>query len=319
MTVILDSNFESPHTLLGNYIERVTGYNPHDNVEFSHDETPRYNRWYTALSCKGLQQSTSLLGSSYCVISHLLRLVPISVIEMHRAVVSYLTTSAGSGDCTTTDRILVTYDYGRFVDEKCSQIALDEPLTVVHGANWLQTTSFDYKITSFNTFGYGYGTEVRASHFTLFLAMSFASFFDGLSRLSEAFAIFGLPVPLRNAKAKLVTYKKTGLQLKAVDAHFTEDAHLRLVLITETPEDVHSWFKHERDEPFCVLRCTSTSSVTLVFCLELFDARSFWVFIRIPSTFLERETPGFARDVEDIDPNEIFRTQVRLLCLLLSN
>lgn len=238
--------------------------------------------------------------------------MPISVIEMHRAVVSYLTTSDGSGDCTTTDRILVTYDYGRFVDEKCSQIALDEPLTVIHGANWLKTATFDGKVTSFDTFGYQYGTEVRASHFTLFLAMSFASFFDGFSRLSEAFTIFGLPAPLRKAKAKLVIYRKTGLQLEAVDAHFAEDGPFQLVLTAKTPEDALSWFKHERDEPFCVLQCTSSSSVTLVFCLELFDARSFWVFVRVPSTFLEREAPDFARDIENIHPNEIFSTQVRL-------
>lgn len=231
---------------------------------------------------------------------------------MHCAVITFLTTSQGSANCSSQDRALVSEDYGRFLDTGCTQTALDEPLSVIYGAEWFKRkeTERDYTVSRFEAFHYDYGIEIRPVHFSLALALSFASFFDGLSNLSDAFTLFGLPQPLLKAKAKLVTFTEVDGQLQANDAHLSADIPVQLVFLATTSEDALSWFKHERDEPFCVLVSSSSPGVTVVFCLQLSDERSFWVSIRVPSTFLVRESPDFAQDIEDIDPNEYFRDQV---------
>lgn len=239
-----------------------------------------------------------------------LQLGGVSVIEMHRAVITFLTTSQGSADCSSQDRALVSENYGRFLDTGCTQTALDEPISVLYGTGWFKRkeTERDYTVSRFQTFHYDYGIEIRPVHFSLALALSLASFFDGLSNLSDAFILFGLPQPLLEAEAKLVTFIKVDGHLQANDAHLSADAPVQLVFLARTSEDALSWFKHERDEPFCVF--VTGTGVTLVFCLQLSDGRSFWVSIRVPSTFLVRGSPDFAQDIEDIDPNESFRDQV---------
>lgn len=258
-----------------------------------------------------------VFGEVCCVYGILLfanwfQLEGVSVIEMHRAVITFLTTSQGSADCSSQDRALVSEDYGRFLDTGCTQTALDEPLSMIYGAGWFKRkeTDRDYTVSRFQTFHYNYGIEVRPVHFSLALALSLASFFDGLSNLSDAFNLFGLPQPLLKAEAKLVTFTDVDGQLQANDAHLSADAPVQLVFLARTSEDALSWFKHERDEPFCVLLSSAGTGVTLVFCLQLSDGRSFWVSIRVPSTFLVRGSPDFAQDIEDIDPNESFRDQV---------
>lgn len=231
---------------------------------------------------------------------------------MHRAVVTFLTTSQGSADCSSQDRALVSEDYGRFLDTGCTQTALDEPISLIYGAGWFKRkeTERDYTVSRFQTFYYDYGIEVRPVHFSLALALSLASFFDGLSNLSDAFTFVGLPQPLLKAKAKLVTFTDVDGQLQANDEHLSADVPVQLVFLATTSEDALSWFKHEHDEPFCVLVSSSIPGVTLVFCLQLSDGRSFWVSIRVPSTFLVRESPDFAQDIGDVDLNESFRDQV---------
>ncbi|KAJ3811365.1 hypothetical protein F5876DRAFT_39818, partial [Lentinula aff. lateritia] len=124
LAVLLRNNYQSPHMLLGNYIGNFTEYVPDDNEEYSRGEEPRYNNWYSPLGPTGLLQRS------------------LSMVEMHRAVVTLLTNSAGSVDCSTKDRTLVTEDYGYFTDPDCSQISLDEPLTVTYGAGWLKQNSY---------------------------------------------------------------------------------------------------------------------------------------------------------------------------------
>ncbi|KAJ4492265.1 hypothetical protein C8R41DRAFT_345301 [Lentinula lateritia] len=291
ITVLLDSSFESPHTLLGNYIEKISNYIPHDNSEYTHGEVVRFNRWYTSIGDSGLKEGW------------------ISTIEMHRAIISFLVTSKGCIDCSTKERALVSEDYGYFIDSDCSRIVLDEPLTIMYGAGWFKQTKMVYTITTFDTFRFQHGIDIRASHFAFFLALSFASMFDGLSEVSDAFTISGISMPF--PKAKLVTFTNIGPRLEARDAHFTDHTPDRLVLLATTMEDALCWFKHERDEPFCVLQDSSSTSVTLVFCLQFSDARTAWVSVRVPSTFQNAEDQDFARDIQDLHPSAIFRDQVR--------
>ncbi|KAJ3901081.1 hypothetical protein F5879DRAFT_992269 [Lentinula edodes] len=291
--LLLGSSFESPHSLLGSYIEKISNYSPHDNAEYTSGESFLFDKWHTSLGDSGLRDGW------------------ISVLEMHRAVISVLVTSQGCPDCSTNERALVSEDYGYFTDPDCSQIALDEPLTIMYGAGWLKETDkrLRFQITNFDIFDSHHGTDTRASHFALFLALSFASMFDGLSEVSSAFTLFGISTSFPTAK--LVTF--AGARLETSDVHFTEHAPDRLAFLATTPEEALCWFKHECEEPFCVLQYSSSTSATLVFCLQSSDAQTFWVFVRVPSTFQNKEDPDFARDIQALHPTEIFHDQVEIV------
>ncbi|KIK65216.1 hypothetical protein GYMLUDRAFT_240512 [Collybiopsis luxurians FD-317 M1] len=262
LTVSLAGNFESPHTLLGDYINKLAKFKPPDNDSYPHGEAELHNNWYTELGSRELE-------SNY-----------VCIIEMHRAAITYLTTSKGCLDCETEDRALVIGDYGYFVDAYCFKIALDEPLTVIHGAGWLKdVVKLNYGITMFETFGRDYCIEIRPTHFVLFLALSFASLFAGPSKLSNAFKVTGSLSSL--FKARLVTSSKLGDRLEAAEVSFSE--------------------KYSR----LTRRCGSDSggSPSLVFGC-------------VPSTFTEKENPTFALDVENARPAKIFHDQPEIISLL---
>ncbi|KAJ3873670.1 hypothetical protein F5051DRAFT_476277 [Lentinula edodes] len=299
ITVLLDNSFQSPHSLLGSYIENISNYSPHDNTEYTSGELVAYDKWYGSLGDSGLNAGW------------------ISVIEMHRSVINFLVTSQGCTDCSTNHRALVSEDYGYFIDPDCSKIALNEPLTIMYGAGWLKEThrkKSRFQITNFDIFDTHHGTDPRASHFALFLALLFASMFDGLTQISNAFTVSGISTPF--LEAKLVTFTRIGPRLEARDVHFTDHTPDRLVLLATTPEEALCWFKHERDEPFCALQYASSTSATLVFCLQFSDARTSWVFVRVPSTFQNKEETDFARDIQDLHSTEIFRDQSEVASLL---
>ncbi|KAF8826046.1 hypothetical protein HHX47_DHR6000429 [Lentinula edodes] len=241
-----------------------------------------------------------------------------SMVEMHRAVVTFLTTSEGSVDCSTKDRTLVTEDYGYFTDPDCSHIALDEPLTVTYGAGWLKQNSYFSFAKFIQIFHNNKRDDIQdiqptPTHFALFLALSFSSILDHYCEPSSAFTIIGLPASL--PQVKLVTFTRIAHRLQAVDVcPWREDAYDKLVLMASTPEETLSWFKHERDEPFCVLLSSSSNQLILVFCLQLADARCFWTFVWISST--NEDELDFAQDIKNLHPNELFRDQPEVVPLL---
>ncbi|GAW03908.1 hypothetical protein LENED_005662 [Lentinula edodes] len=253
-----DNNFESPHTLLGGFVESLSEYMPPENSEYSVFEKFYTNNWYSSLGSKGLLRRS------------------ISTIAMHRTIISFLTTSKGCLDIPGNDIALINEDYGIFLDTMCSRIGLDEPATVAYGANWFKQNPYFTLVKLAGTFAWNYATEIHPSHFALSLALSLALCYADFSKISDTFTLFGL---------------------------------------TGAPEEVVSWFRHERDEPFCVLPSSSSTGVTLAFCLQLSDERTFWVFVYVPSTFTA-DSPDFAQDIKEIHPHVIFRDQPEVLTLL---
>ncbi|KAF5378669.1 hypothetical protein D9757_009564 [Collybiopsis confluens] len=303
LTLLLANRFESSLFLLRQYIATTTKYAPVDHVEHVSEEVreelDRSISWFSELGSKGLDEG------------------PISRIEMHRAAIAYLTTSKGCLDCETKDRALVTQDYGYFVDTECRRVALDEPLMVTYGAGWLKNSEHPAATTMFKTFESQYPTALRPSHFALFLALSFASYFDGFSNISDAFKIYGGPV-LSALAAKLVLFsKKVEGRPEPTDVHFSEHSPKRLVSEAGGAEDMLSWFKHERDEPFCLFQSSPGSSATLAFCLEFQDGQCFWVFVHVPGHFTCEDSPSFAEDIQHASPASLFDEQPEILSLLV--
>lgn len=60
LTLLLDNNFESPHTLLGGFINTVSEYMPYDNSQYTQEKFYK-NNWYSPLGSKALSKSVFLL------------------------------------------------------------------------------------------------------------------------------------------------------------------------------------------------------------------------------------------------------------------
>ncbi|KAJ3864820.1 hypothetical protein EV359DRAFT_81072 [Lentinula novae-zelandiae] len=282
LTLLLDNNFESPHTLLGGFVESLSEYMPPENSEYSVFEKFYTNSWYSSLGSKGLLRRS------------------ISTIAMHRTIISFLTTSKGCLDIPGNDIALINEDYGIFLDTMCSRIGLDEPATVAYGANWFKQNPYFTLMKLAGTFSWNYATEIHPSHFALSLALSLALCYADFSKISDTCTLFGLSASLSDGR--LVKFVKVAEQLEALDVQFSKNTPDRLVFLAGAPEEVVSWFRHERDEPFCVLPSSSSTGVTLAFCLQLSDERTFWVFVYVPSTFTA-DSPDFAQDIKEIHPH----------------
>ncbi|KAJ3918002.1 hypothetical protein F5877DRAFT_67733 [Lentinula edodes] len=115
---------------------------------------------------------------------------------------------------------------------------------------------------------------------------------------------------------KLVTCTKIAQQIEAVDVHIREEIYGKLIFMANSAEDIVSWFKHERDEPFCALLSSSSNTVILAFCLQLADERSFWVFVRISSKSTNEEDIDFAQEIDDLHPTKVSHDQPDVLPLL---
>ncbi|KAF5378624.1 hypothetical protein D9757_009561 [Collybiopsis confluens] len=304
LTLLLANRFENSLYLLRQYIATVTKYSPTDHVEHVseevREEVERSISWFSELGSKGLDEG------------------PISRIEMHRAVIAYLTTSRGCLDCETKERALVTQDYGYFVDTECRRIALDEPLMVIYGAGWLKNYEHSAATTMFKTFDSKYPTPLRSSHFALFLALSFTSTFDGFSNILDAFKIYGGPLSSALAAKLVLVSKKADGRPEPTDVHFSEHSPKRLVFEAGSAEGMLAWFKHERDEPFCLFQSSPGSSATLAFCLKFQDGQCFWVFVHVPEDFTsEDSSPSFAEDIQHASPASLFDEQPEILSLLV--
>ncbi|KAJ3810898.1 hypothetical protein F5876DRAFT_76320 [Lentinula aff. lateritia] len=298
LAVLLHNSFRSPHTLLGHYIEWITEYIPHNNHEYSGEEEARYNGWYAPLGSRGLG-----LWSLSTV-----------TVEMHCAATSFLSTSNGCIDCLKEGRILITEDYGYFIDPDYAQIALNEPLTIMSGASWLKKNSYFGFAKFIRIFCKRSEGAIHPTHFAHFLTFWLTSLLRPACKISDAFRIIGLPATF--SQVKLVTCTKIAQQIEAVDVHIREEIYGKLVFMANSAEDILSWFKHERDEPFCALSSSLSNTVILAFCLQLADERSFWVFIWISSKSTNEEDIDFAQEIDDLHPTKVFHDQPDVLPLL---
>ncbi|KAJ3846280.1 hypothetical protein EV368DRAFT_89294 [Lentinula lateritia] len=278
LAVLLHNSFRSPHTL-------------HDNHEYLGGEEARYNSWYAPLGSRGLG-----LWSLSTV-----------TVEMHHAATSFLSTSNGCIDCLKEGRILITEDYGYFIDPDCAQIALNEPLTITSGTSWLKKNSYFGFAKFIRIFCKRSKVAVHPTHFAHFLTFWLASLLCPPCKISDAFRIIRLPATF--SQVKLVTCTKIAQQIEAVDVHIWEEIYGKLVFMANSAEDILLWFKHERDGPFCALLSSLSNTVILAFCLQLADERSFWVFVRISSKYTNEEDIDFAQEIDDLHPTKVFHDQ----------
>ncbi|KAJ6584154.1 hypothetical protein DFH09DRAFT_1275157 [Mycena vulgaris] len=108
MSALARDGFQSPHTLLNDYVEMATGYRPDSNVEFTRTENQdREELDISNRNCRVLEyrQPPQPFSSDHIV--------------------------------------LIDSGFGRFLDSQMSQIAVDEPIMLVSAARWFCTACPD--------------------------------------------------------------------------------------------------------------------------------------------------------------------------------
>ncbi|KAF8829009.1 hypothetical protein HHX47_DHR3001121 [Lentinula edodes] len=226
---------------------------------------------------------------------------------------SFLTTSKGCLDIPGNDIALINEDYGIFLDTMCSRIGLDEPATVAYGANWFKQNPYFTLVKLAGTFAWNYATEIHPSHFALSLALSLALCYADFSKISDTCTLFGLSASLSDGR--LVKFVKVAEQLEALDVQFSKNTPDRLVFLAGAPEEVVSWFRHERDEPFCVLPSSSSTGPEVLTLLDqlpnlntdvgpsgiLRISGSFWVKSATANSIPREEYPAGVLNIEGLD------------------
>ncbi|KAJ6465678.1 hypothetical protein DFH09DRAFT_1225030 [Mycena vulgaris] len=129
MGTLARDGFQSPHTLLNDYVETATGHRPDSNLEFARAENQEHREQVSiaSINCRVLQYR------GYMSLTSALRDV-----LFHYSVTGQ-TPPPFSGDHI----VLITLGFGRFLDGKMSRIAVDEPITLVSAARWFCTARPD--------------------------------------------------------------------------------------------------------------------------------------------------------------------------------
>ncbi|KAI4521436.1 hypothetical protein K525DRAFT_284951 [Schizophyllum commune Loenen D] len=258
----LEHGPEAPHTLLDDFIGRMTGFKPVDAEQLTRDEATTMNHAEDTFQPLAIVNSHS---------------PPLVRSTMHHVLYRFLTT----GDCKKTfgrDRIaLVERSAGRFCDDNASQIIVDEPLCLVSAAQWFCESSHAASTGSFFDKGLIYNIDdpdmssVR-EHAVLLLA-------HALSGARPFIDLFSLPGPLRHRlNVELVEFHRSVDGGRTV---FYPFSYARLpssrpvILATNcaSHSDVLAWLRHERPSPFCLL----PDQCSLLFALRFSNGTFCWV------------------------------------------
>ncbi|KAI5830895.1 hypothetical protein K523DRAFT_351224 [Schizophyllum commune Tattone D] len=264
----LEHGPEAPHTLLDDFIGRMTGFKPVDAEQLTRDEATTMNHAEDTFQPLAIVNSHS---------------PPLVRSTMHHVLYRFLTT----GDCKKTfgrDRIaLVERSAGRFCDDNASQIIVDEPLCLVSAAQWFCESSHAASTGSFFDKGLIYNIDdpdmssVR-EHAVLLLA-------HALSGARPFIDLFSLPGPLRHRlNVELVEFHRSVDGGRTV---FYPFSYARLpssrpvILATNcaSHSDVLAWLRHERPSPFCLL----PDQCSLLFALRVSNGTFCWVVAQTSS------------------------------------
>ncbi|KAL1674104.1 hypothetical protein EV122DRAFT_282384 [Schizophyllum commune] len=238
----LEHGPEAPHTLLDDFIGRMTDFKPGDAEQLVRDEATTMNH------AKDTFQPLAIVNSHS---------PPLVRSTMHHVLYQFLTI----GDCKKTfgrDRIaLVERSAGRFCDDNASQIIVDEPLCLVSAAQWFCESSHAASTGSFFDKGLIYNIDdpdmssVR-EHAVLLLA-------HALSEARPFIDLFSALGPSRHRpKVELVEFHRSVDGGRTVFYSFSYERlpSSRLVILAincASHSDVLAWLRHERPLPFCLL------------------------------------------------------------------
>ncbi|KAL1693190.1 hypothetical protein GGG16DRAFT_49844 [Schizophyllum commune] len=268
VTIFLKHGPDAPHTLLDDFIKRMTGFEPVDAEQLRCDEATAMNHAEDSFLPLAIVDKHS---------------PPTVRSTMHHVLYQFMTT----GDCKETfgrDRVaLIELSAGRFCDDNASQIVVDEPLCLVSAAQWFCVSSHAASTGSFFDKRLVYNTDdpdmsSAREHTVLLLA-------HALSEARPFFDLFSVAGPSRHR-----------LNVELVELHRSVDggrtvfypfSYARLpssrpvILATNcaSHSDVLAWLRHERTSPFCLL----PDRKSLLFAMRFSDGTFCWVVAQTSS------------------------------------
>ncbi|KAJ7186528.1 hypothetical protein C8R46DRAFT_1057396 [Mycena filopes] len=269
---LLLDGFRTPHTLLDDYVEKVTTYRPKD---FSSDEPARYT----------IDMKISPLNSDRFTESPLIQ----STIQ--QVLFSYLATNYPPSPFPQEMTPLVSADPGRFADKDASEVVMDEPIFLTRTAQWFcdpPPPEPDLALSRPPPTASHHSMDILTVHrpemtprsLTTFLVFYLTRAFENGETLWKVFS-FGEPVPKwAQQRAELVasTSKDGPLVTYIESTSSTAEATSATTLA-----EVETWLDRAEGEtpPFCV---THTADPDLIFMLKLDDGRLVRLILRATVT-----------------------------------
>ncbi|KAK1235308.1 hypothetical protein PQX77_001466 [Marasmius sp. AFHP31] len=265
MSVLIERSFEAPHSQLDGYISALTGGYIPDASEDEEEEEDELV-WVDPMPFQPLDfdalEFHKVLAS--CI---------------HETLIAYLLDFDEQIVFPETEILLVSRALGRFVDDRCSRIVVDEPFVVAGAALW-----FSRQRHSMLDFEHFSKTILRPSisvtHAVSYTIVCLTAVFDSNSHsFADLFSIM-LPASSEDVNVNIVTSKTLRKRRKAeVEWRFAKDPSLRIVTWSRTIDSALHWIRR-RPTPFCIYLSAGEPAIAF-FVLKTSRGQRFWVLLRV--------------------------------------
>ncbi|KAJ6629887.1 hypothetical protein B0H10DRAFT_1212140 [Mycena sp. CBHHK59/15] len=253
MATLTRDGFQSPHTLLNDYVQKSTGFRPTDNLEYVQAERcERVEIWIQRINCRIIDSpSYKLIKSSLQdMLFHSL------LASNHRVTFK-------------DDHIqVVSQGFGRFIDPSMSEIRIDEPLMLVAAAMWFfrppDETSDDSPYSYLDVLEQYSPT---ASHtFAKVLADHLCRAFGEGHPVSRVFSFPYAPVPKwAKQTAEIVTLHQHNGHLVQYAPTAYSSLSTPLASAPTSLDDTIAWLSHQ--DPQCAPFCLPVSGTPDLICV----------------------------------------------------
>ncbi|KAL0057442.1 hypothetical protein AAF712_015917 [Marasmius tenuissimus] len=284
MSVLIERSFVEPHSQFDGYIGALTGgYTP----EAAEDEDEL--SWVEPMPFQPLDfdalEFHKVLAS--CI---------------HETLIAYLLDFDEQIIFSEAEVLLVSRALGRFVDNRCSRIIVDEPFVVAGAALWFSRQK--HSMLDFEHFSKTIlHPDISATHTASYAIVCLTALFHDSCSLKNLFSIRS-PASSEDVDVDIVTSKTLRKRRKAeVEWHFAKDFSLRIATWSRTIDSTLSWIRR-RPTPFCI-HLFEREPAIVFFVLKTSGGRRFWVFLRVvpPETPAEEVT----RLADSCHPHRIFK------------
>ncbi|KAK7044912.1 hypothetical protein R3P38DRAFT_182479 [Favolaschia claudopus] len=311
--------FQQPHTVLDDYVEKMTHFHPTDGKKWTDIE--RAQDWVIPEDVSLLNFHTHAYSSlRHSNIRHILRNVVYHHLVANHPVPPFKKNMIG----------LVSSGFGRFADGAMENIALDESIALVGATVWMteqptrSSTERGMPVDNYLKCIRHYPPS-SSKAFAACLAFYFSRAFASNPTLSEIFT-FADPVPAwAEQSAELVELHGRPGELRYSVAASDNPTGV-LATSASSLDDIVSWLEHTNPDrtPFCVPQ--AAASPDLVFYLKLQDGSYLSIVMRVSAGFgddenllADLEEPNLFCDDEHGADSPTRRRAIELLSAAISS
>ncbi|KAK1222583.1 hypothetical protein PQX77_014556 [Marasmius sp. AFHP31] len=291
MSILVERSFEAPHSQLDGYISAVTGgYIP--DVSEDEEEEDELG-WVDPMPFQPLDfdalEFHKVLAS--CV---------------HETLIAYLLDFDEQIVFPETEILLVSRALGRFVDDRCSRIVVNEPFVVAGAALWYSRQR--HSMLDFEHFSKTIlRPSISVTHAVSYAIICLAAVFHSNSRSFVDLFSITLPASSEDVNVDIVTTKTLRKRRKAeVEWRFAKDPSLRIVTWSRTINSALHWIRR-RPTPFCIYLSAGEPAIAF-FVLKTSRGQRFWVLLRVVPP--ESPPEEVTRLADSCHPHRIFEQKI---------